>query len=492
MSEKTTIDELRKMLQFISRGYDIPKEIYDVIFKVAKIEIEDKKRVILLKRDPNIHRDRITGSYVKITEGNIIKIHPLSVGGFGADFDGDQMAVYTPLSEEAQDEIKSKMLSSFGNESINKTNFELSKEMLLGLYTMTYVVLNKPVIKVTGLDQLENLHIGQKIISTFKNLKEETTVGRLLVNTTFPDYVPYMNEPLGKKELNSILSKIMAHNENDFKITVDKLCKMGFLYATLYPQTISLDEFVMPDNILKLIEKYKKEEDVYKKDLLLKEIDKALLEHFKKHAPSLYVHVMSGSTKGIGQIRQVLAIKGLITDPSGKVISIDQSISEGFNADNYFMAANGSRKGTADRALNTAYGGYTYRKMVFCIGDAELNPDLGDCGTQRGLKLKMTNEIFKRMQGRYKLENRKIMPITEQDKGKIIEIRSPVFCKSKKVCKVCYGDLLYQSNSNNIGITAVQEVASLSERIMKCSDGFLHVDNKLIPYKELWDNIANS
>ena len=104
--EKTTVEEIRLILKMISKGYKVPKIIHDIIFDVARREIEDTRKVIIYKRDPNVHSARAQGAYVKIIEGDTLDIHPTSVGSFGADYDGDTMAIYAPISEEAQQEVK--------------------------------------------------------------------------------------------------------------------------------------------------------------------------------------------------------------------------------------------------------------------------------------------------------------------------------------------------------------------------------------------------
>jgi len=97
MENKATIDEIRKILSYISKGYKVPRIVYDVVFKIAKFEIEEKKKVVLIKRDPDIHKNRIQAVYVKIIEGNAMDIHPATVSGYGADFDGDCLYSYVVL-----------------------------------------------------------------------------------------------------------------------------------------------------------------------------------------------------------------------------------------------------------------------------------------------------------------------------------------------------------------------------------------------------------
>ncbi len=243
------IDDIRKILKFIARGYKMPAIIQDTVFNAAVREIENKDRVVMIKRDPNVERGRIQGAYVKIIEGETIEIHPATVGGFGADFDGDTMAVYVPLSKEAQAEVRSKMISATSNMSLNSPNFGLGKEMLTGIFTMTYLENSGNIKKIQNIDEAIKLHVGQKVEITINGKTIQTTAGRVVFNTGLPKYVPFINEPMNSKKLTKLLSKIIVKDKIDYANTVDKLMKMGFKYATIYPQTISLDMLEIPKEL---------------------------------------------------------------------------------------------------------------------------------------------------------------------------------------------------------------------------------------------------
>ncbi len=191
-----------------------------------------------------------------------------------------------------------------------------------------------------------------------------------------------------------------------------------------------------------------------------------------------------------------MVAKGLINDPMGNLLPpVTQSLNQGFSPMNYFDAAAGSRRGVIDRSLNTAHGGYAYRKMIYALGSTEADITNADCGTKRFAKIKITKDLFSRMQGRYVVgeNHRSVIPISENMIGTVIKLRSPIFCKSRKICRTCYGDLLYQVKTSNVGIVSAQEVTSLSEKIMKSfhTGGGAEVSRVNI-FKELMVNVEDN
>lgn len=485
------VDDVKKLLKFVSRGYKVPPVIWDTLFKVAVKEIEEKGKVVMIKRDPNVDRGRIAGSFVKIIEGETLDIHPSVVGQFGADFDGDTMAIFRVLSEEAETEIKQRMISTTQNMHLNAPSFNISKEMLIGLFTMTYLE-NKNVqrLNVHNINDVFNMDIGQPISIVIKGKRIDTTAGKVIFNTFIPDYFDFINEPVDGKKINKLLSNILVKSSKDYAVTVDNFMKNGFKYATMYPQTISIDMFMIPDSLFKMKEKLDMEKDPGKQQDIINEMEKMLIQYLKDYVPSLYIQVQSGAAKGSSQLRQVMVAKGLLNDAKGNLMPpFSESLALGYSPSTYFEASVGSRKGTIDRSLNTAKGGYAYRKAIFCFGNVTGDVTNADCGTKRFFKLKVTKDLFGRLQGRYvALADRTIEKVSEKHIGKVVNLRSPMYCKSKSICRVCYGDLLYQVKSKNIGIIASQAVLSLSEKVMKCNVGMIEYNNKLYSFEDLWDN----
>jgi DNA-directed RNA polymerase beta' subunit len=401
----------------------------------------------------------------------------------------DTMAVYMPVSEEAQREAKNKMVTATGTSSINSMNFELSKEMLTGIMTITSVENSAPIKTITSVDEARKLHIGQKVSIKYKNATQTTTAGRVIFNASLPDWYQFVNEPVPKKKLNSILNDILSKSQNDFVQSVDNLMRISLYYATIYPKSFSLDMINLNPKIRQLKDQLSKTKSISDQSRLIHDIDKELLEHMRTNIPELYLQIASGSAKGGEQIRQIMVTKGIISDANGNILPpIIKSITEGYTPREYFNAAAGSRKGLIDKALNTGAGGYSYRKVLYTVSDVELNTSVRDCGTKRTLDIKLSPELYRKLGGRYVLDNRdRITKIDKDMIGQKIRLRSPIFCETKAICQICYGDLHKQLNTRNIGIVCAQEM-NVSERIMKCSNGLIETKDMLKTFDDIWEN----
>ena len=192
----------------------------------------------------------------------------------------------------------------------------------------------------------------------------------------------------------------------------------------------------IPPKILKLKEQLSTEKDISKQADIITQMEKELLEYLKKTDSDLYYFAVSGAAKGMNQLRQVLVAKGLVTDPEGNPLPpILESFNDGYTKDSYFEAAHGARKGTIDRSINTEQGGYLYRKQVYALGNVEADVNNSDCGTTRTLEIKLSEDYFKRMSGRYVVKDNRILPINEKMIGEIVNLRSPIFCRTTVLCK---------------------------------------------------------
>lgn len=490
--EKTTVEEVRLLLNFMSKGYNVPEIVKKTVYDVAVKEIEEKGKVVIAKRDPNIQKGNIQGYFVKIVEGNTIRVHPVTVGSFNADFDGDTYALYTPLSEESQGEVRERMISAVGQSSINDMNFRLNQEMFTGIFTLTATRKKFPTKKPKTIEEVKQFHIGQPVKMKFRGVEVETTAGRIIFNDSLPKWYSFVNDDIDKKTVERILKEIINRSKTNFAETIDKLMKIGFFYSTIYPKTFSLDMSEIPPQLEQLKLKLSQAKTLSEQSDIIEEMERILMDYLKRKNSDLYYMVKSGAARGSNQIRQILVCKGLIADPQGNPLPpITDSFSDGYSVDSYFEAAAGSRKGTIDRSLNTKYGGYAYRKIVFVCGDVTADIETGNCGTKLTLDFKLTKELFLRMSGRYVQDkDGKISKLTERMVGQVINLRSPIFCLDKSICRTCYGDLIKQITTPNVGIVAAQEVGSLSEKIMK---GF-HLGGALILEKldiisELMENI---
>lgn len=402
----------------------------------------------------------------------------------------DTMAVFAPMSEEAQAEIKKKMVTVNNTTKIGETNFFLEKDMVLGIFILTAEQVNTPIKKISKLEDVFNLHPGQMIEISYKGKLVKTRAGRIVFNELLPKWHPFIDENVNKKKLTAIMAGILKHNESDYASTIDKVKDAGFKYATIYPKSLDLELLKTPKELIPLRDKLSQAKTVSEQSDILNEIDKKFAEHLEKERNDLYYIVESGSSKGILQPRQIVVCKGLVSDPEGNVLPpITKAMNDGYTPKEYFDASAGSRKGTADRAINTGNGGYAYRKMVFVTGNVQADKDNVECYTQRTLNMKLTDDLYKRMDGRNVVVDNEIIPIDKSMIGHVVQLRSPIFCKTKKICKNCYGKLIDQVNSENVGLVAVQEVASLSEKIMKSSIGSITYGNMQYTMEDLWESI---
>lgn len=405
----------------------------------------------------------------------------------------DTMALYAPISEEAQQQIKDKMITLNNTTKIGASNFKFQNEIYISIFTLTADVDIKTLSKkVKSIEEAKKLKPDQRIEINFRSKNIKSTVGRLILNEVLPEWYPFVDEPVNKKKLDGICKEIMLKDQFDYAETIDKVMDIGFLYATLYPKSIDLEMLEVPAHVMNMKNKLLETKDVSEQSAIIDDIEVALLEHLKKTKSDLYYIVASGGAKGIGQLRQMMVCKGLIQDPNGNVLPpITKSINEGYSPKEYFDASAGSRKGTADRAINTGNGGYAYRKMIYVVGNVVADISNADCGSRRTMNIKLTNDLFSRMTGRYVLNDKDdITPIDKSMIGKIVRLRSPIFCKTDSICRICYGDLIHQVNTKNVGMIAAQEVASLSEKIMKCGLGLIQYRDKLYTMGDLWDSIV--
>lgn len=481
-----------KKSEYTQKQIIIPEDIID------SSDLNDVTK-LLLKKQNNGEIEFIPCEYLDIeydpemTEGYdfTVKDYKTFATADGV-FMYDTMSIVAMLSEEANAEIKQKMIIPTTSRSINSPNFELSKEMLMGIYTMTLIEnIKLPLKELIDAEDAKKLHIGNPVKFRYRGQNIVTTAGRVIFNNALPSYIPFVNEPVNKKKVNALLSQIMSENKNHFMTAVDNLSKLGFKYATLYPTTISLDMFVLPKEFEVLKERLRNEKDMSKQQDIIKEMEDRLIVFLKETNPDLYITMMSGAAKGTGQLRQVLVSKGLISDPSGKTLPpVINSFGTGFAPKEYFNASAGSRTGIISRAIMTSKGGYAYRKAVYLVGSAEADIANPDCGTKKGMKIKLTKELFSRMNGRYVFDDKgKTIPIDSKMIGKVIELRSPMYCKSLKICRLCYGDLIKQINTPNVGLVSAARCLSLSEKIMKCSNGLIEdEDGKIHTLNDIWEN----
>lgn len=493
---------------------------------------------VLLNRAPTLHRLGIQAFQPILVEGRAIKLHPLVCTAYNADFDGDQMAVHVPLSVEAQAEARFLMLAA-GNilkPSDGKPVCVPTQDMVLGSY---YLTLEKDGAKGEGkifsspeeaimayeLKEIE-LHakIKVKITKDFegRTISQiiETTVGKIIFNESIPQNLGFIdrsvpgNELLmevdflvNKKNLGKIIDKCyMLYGPTETSIMLDNIKAKGYHYSSVGAITVATSDMVVPEAKKTLLkeadETVDKIEKMYKRGFIsederyerviekwtktTEEIADALMNSLDKFNP-IFMMADSGARGSKSQIKQLAGMRGLMANPSGKIIElpIRASFREGLDVLEYFISTHGARKGNADTALKTADSGYLTRRLVDVSQDVIVRQE--DCGATEGFEvseIKEGNEAIEalkeRLTGRYSAQD-----IVNPETGEVIvprdtyiesnvaekieklgvkkvKIRSVFTCNAKfGVCAKCYGMNMATAQKINIG-EAVGIVAAQS------------------------------
>ena len=468
----------------------------------AMLEEVIEGKYVLLNRAPTLHRLGIQAFHPILVEGNAIQVHPLVCQAFNADFDGDQMAVYVPLSEEAQWEAKELMAA---NKNLLKPQngdpiVHPSKDMVLGAFWMTKSVdgekgegkyFSNPNTAITAYEYgVVSLRAKIKVLATdtpkykkFSSGLFDTTVGKLLFNSVLPNDFPFVTDEMAQRRLSSLVDELILHyGVDDTPPILDKIKNFGFKYATLSGITWGMDNVKVPKEKEMIVGEAKRkekevisqwsegllsEEERYQKIIeiwtsALSELKKILPGTLDKHS-STYDIFTSAARGTMGQLAQMTGMKGLIQNNQGRTLEfpIISSYQEGFSPIEYFISTHGARKGASDTALNTAKAGYLTRRLVDVAQDVVITEE--DCGTKEGKRVSAENisgieiPLSKNIHGRIlaediKDQNGKVIYKKEflitKEKAQEIEragikeayVRSPLTCRTVHgLCRQCYG-----------------------------------------------------
>jgi DNA-directed RNA polymerase subunit beta' len=500
-------------------------EVWEVLEEVIK------DRPVLLNRAPTLHRLGIQAFEPVLVEGKAIQIHPLVCTAFNADFDGDQMAVHVPLSEKAVEEARRLMLSTMNllKPADGEPVVGPAKDMVLGVYYLTtwQTTPKKGDGRVfADLDDVElayslgqvDVHAKIKLqANTWFNDKGEryarpqkrmieTTVGRALFNRVMPPEMLFVNEVLDKGGLQRLVSRCyqVVGSERTTDV-VDDIKNIGFKYATRSGMTIAVSDLTVPKEKQEIVERTLGEqgdlERQFRRGLLTEQeqndriidmwtrarddVAKAVSANLDPGGP-LAMMAKSGATKGgFGPISQLAGMRGLMADPSGRIIPlpIRSNFRDGLTALEYFISTHGARKGLADTALRTADAGYLTRRLVDVAQDQIINTT--DCGTESGIWIRRKDDVagqqyVDRILGRVAAAN-----IIDPKSGELlvgrnemveeavaqriaaspieqIYVRSPLTCQLEQgMCQLCYGRDLGRGRLVDIG-AAVGIVAAQS------------------------------
>ena len=519
---------------------ELMKRNYSRTPKGAKMLVENKSELVynvleyvisnhpvLLNRAPTLHRLGIQAFQPVLIDGKAIRLHPLVCAAFNADFDGDQMAVHVPLSSEAQLEAWMLMLSSHNllHPAHGKPIAIPSQDMILGCY---YLTKSYPNQKGQGTKfgsfheaklAFDNDAIGLHTIVDFKYNDQwikETTVGRILFNQILPDEIRFVNELLGKKKIEKLVS-LSYELTGNYKTVVflDKLKDLGFECAYKSGLSIAISDIHIPDRKEFLLDKAQDRvnqiQDKFGKHILTEgerynkiidiwthatnEIASEMVGELKKDRHGfnpLFMMADSGARGSQDQIKQLAGMRGLMAKPkksmvgsSGEIIEnpIKSNFKEGLSVFEYFISTHGARKGLADTALKTADAGYLTRRLVDVAQDVTISEF--DCNTKNGVTMedlkdgeKIVEPLEERIVGRYTLAeiktddfvikkdtlllNSHIKDIANSNLTQV-RVRSVLTCGSERgVCAKCYGiNLATQSPAkvgDAIGIMAAQSI----------------------------------
>jgi DNA-directed RNA polymerase subunit beta' len=485
---------LEKELAFNVRGATrLIEEESDDIW--AALEEVVKQKLVLLNRAPTLHRLGVQAFQPILIEGEAIQLHPLVCTAFNADFDGDQMAIHLPLSEEAQEEARTRMLSSVNllKPSTGDPIMIPTKDIVLGCYYLTKIVPgvqgeNKvfasqdDVLMAYNLKMID-LRAKIKVRLTEDSEFIETSAGRIIFNSVLPTDFDFQNDQMDSKNVKKMINKIIDIYGNQGAETLDKIKELGFKFATRSAITWGMDDLTVPQEKKYLIEEAEKKikviEDYFEKGLLTKdektgqvievwkkvkgEIEKLVPKSISNQSPVFSI-VDSGSRGSWSQPVQMCGMKGLVANPAGQIIelAIKNSFKEGFDVLEYFISTHGARKGTADTALRTSTSGYLTRRLVDVGHDVIINEE--DCGDTEGMVMErkdseeINQDFVHKIFGRVALE-KIVNPENDEvlvKKGGIIDlqvankikslnvpsvkVRSPMTCKCKRgICQKCYG-----------------------------------------------------
>jgi DNA-directed RNA polymerase subunit beta' len=527
--ERGIVQNIKSAKKKIERGETI---VWDILEDVIK------GHPVLLNRAPTLHRLGIQAFEPVLVEGRAIQLHPLVCTAFNADFDGDQMAVHVPLSVEAQTEARLLMLASNNvlAPSTGRPIITPTQDMVLGCYYLSVLDASKTkgagtifatMSDAVGAYQTGNidLHATIKVRVKHDRLQTgpgktdylehggkgqviETTVGRIIFNEALPAGFPYVNALVNKKMLEDVVMRAFEeYSPADAALLADQLKSLGFKYATRGAVTIAIDDLQTPPEKAGVlaaaeeeiqrsrraylrgditeVERHNKAIDTWAE--ATEEVTQFIVDNFDR-LNSVYMMAFSGARGNLSQVRQLVGMRGLMADPSGRIIDlpIKANFREGLNVTEYIISSYGARKGLVDTALRTADSGYLTRRLADVAQDVIVRTD--DCGTSRGIKLSSIKDgdrkvvaLAERLKGRVLADN-VADPATGEvlvDSGTLLTqplvdlivgadvdevlIRSPLTCQSRTgVCRYCYGWSLANNQlvdiGEAVGIIAAQSI----------------------------------
>ncbi len=516
--ERGMAANVKNARRIIERGRE---EIWAILEEIIK------GHPVMLNRAPTLHRLGIQAFEPVLMEGKAIRLHPLVCTAFNADFDGDQMAVHVPLSIEAQAEARVLMLSANNvlSPASGKPIVTPTQDIVLGIYYLTQMLDGRKGQgqKFRDLEDLlialdhEVVHLNARVwlkaedgwgVETDERGWFETSPGRALFNSILDPEIRYLNRKMGKKDIAQLLDS--AFDRVGSKKVVDMLDgikSLGYRWAARSGLSMGIDYITIPGEKQEIVNDTMKREEILsaeydmgilteeeylrQKEILWSEASRAIAEAIvasMDETNPIRMMADSGARGSRSQIAQMAGIRGLMADPSGRIIDypIVANFREGLNMLEYFISTHGARKGLADTALRTAKSGYLTRRLVDVAQDLIITQE--DCGTDQGVLIepliqdgKEVIGISERIAGRTALQD--IYDPAEGDlivrSGEEIDpdiarriekaglkkvwVRSPMTCEVRQgICRKCYGRDLATRNlvsvGETVGVVAAQSI----------------------------------
>jgi DNA-directed RNA polymerase subunit beta' len=506
--ERGLAHNIKSAKRYVER---VSPEVWDVLEEVIK------DHPVLLNRAPTLHRLGIQAFMPKLIEGNAIQIHPLVCEAFGADFDGDQMAVHVPLSAAAQAEAKHLMLSSRNilKPADGQPVVTPRQDMVLGTYWLTLEA--DPKLKpeqprifsdyqeVQSAYDLGIVTYHSPCKFPFNGKVIDTTIGRVMFNAILPDDLRFINRTLDRGAIRDIVTQTFERHGNEMTAeVVDRIKNLGFAAATQAGVSISIDDVAIPESkettintaegrVAEIDRQFQRglisEQERYEHTVKIwtdatKNVIDAMMDALDKRG-SVYMMATSGARGNTQQMGQIGGMRGLIADPQGRIIDlpIRSNFREGLTVLEYFISTHGGRKGLADTAIRTADSGYLTRRLVDVAQDVIVRID--DCGDEDGIFINadepgMVEPFQDRMFGRLVSQDIKdpkgnVIAVRGDDIDHVlarkigeagvkrVRVRSPLGCHAKHgICRACYGRNLASGKlvetGEAVGIIAAQSI----------------------------------
>jgi DNA-directed RNA polymerase subunit beta' len=516
--DKGYVHNIKSAKRMVER---VKAEVWDVLEEVIH------EHPVMLNRAPTLHRLGIQAFEPVLVEGKAIQIHPLVCTAFNADFDGDQMAVHVPLSAEAQAEARILMLSAHNilSPASGRPIATPTQDMVLGCYYLTIArdgSLGEGKVFGSSIETINAYEVGAislhaKIKLRINGQFIETTPGRVIFNDRVklnldPDPIANFqitNCVIDKTKLGQLVARCTrVHSVTKTAEILDQIKRLGYRFATQSGTTIAISDIKVPTKKKQILEDAEKlveqVEEQFRRGLITADeryqrfidiwsqakvdVSEAMTSGLDKLRNPVFMMSISGARGNPSQLAQLAGMRGLMSDPSGRIIDlpIRASFREGLSVLEFFISTHGARKGLADTALRTADSGYLTRRLVDVAQDVIVRED--DCGTSEGIKVgaivignEEIEKLRERLIGRLSTEdiydpntneliikanqeiNEEVAERIEKAGVKEVTIRSVLTCRSRfGVCIKCYGRNLATGKlvdvGEAVGIIAAQSI----------------------------------